>query len=129
MLSLDNYALIILDENSKPKIYLLDNNYHIIAEKKLDFGIKLSAFGSDNIILINDNDKIININKNLDFDNFKIDFLNNENIINIKFNPNDKVFNIITTKRLLVMDNQLKKIISSKNLSEPLYNFDFNWFY
>ena len=121
----NNYVLIQINEENKIKILLLNHQYEVISEKEIDFVLKQCTLGDQYIVLIDENDNILKLGEELEVEPFSMPEVDiNEKILELIFDPEHRVFNIVTTEQLIIMDNKFENIIKTYKLSERLYNFD-----
>ena len=121
----NNYVLIQINEENKIKILLLNHQYEVISEKEIDFVLKQCTLGDQYIVLIDENDNILKLGEELEVEPFSMPEVDiNEKILELIFDPEHRVFNIVTTDQLIIMDNKFENIIKTYKLSERLYNFD-----
>lgn len=121
--ALNDYVIIQDYDRKKVKIYLLNQQYELIAEKELDFSLKLAGFGDSFMILIDANDNIIKLGEEMKAESVTL-FKTGEKgrILNIAYDSEQELFNILTGSELIVVDKDFKN--STKYiLSERLFNF------
>ena len=123
---LNVYCLVLSNdkEANDIKIMFINDSYQIISEKNIYLELKLCAFGENHIILVDENDEIIRLGEGLEKEFLSpFDLDKKDKIQDIKYNSEEKVFYIITSRRLLIMDDSFQNILSDNELTEKLNNF------
>ena len=117
----DHYVLICDNQLEYSELIILDSDYKICLQKKLDFQFSKTCIGSDYLIGSDENNNLVYINSDGLIKGLPVDNTADDIIQSISYDAIEGVYYILTNRKLISLDIKTERKIKESEFINEIY--------